>query len=83
VGCEFIRNRIALWRTRAYPGAFQALLFTLDAFALGAEGGPALVVDQTQFAAFFGQAQVGVVFAQDQRYSAREVNMRYGSCVPG
>lgn len=59
-------NGIALWRPRANPGALQALFFTGDAFALRLEGGPTLVVDQTQFAALLGQAQVGVVLTQDQ-----------------
>src|SRR5471032_23209 len=63
---EFFGNRIALLGAGANPGTFQALLFQRDAFAFFAEGGPARVVDQTQFATFFGQAQVGVVFAQDQ-----------------
>ncbi|MCY1186327.1 hypothetical protein D9M73_271900 [compost metagenome] len=63
---EFFGDGIALFGTRAYPGTFQALLFQFDAFAFFAECRPAHVIHQTQFATFFGQAQVGVVFAQDQ-----------------
>ncbi|MNF34622.1 hypothetical protein D3C84_154680 [compost metagenome] len=42
------------------------MFFQGDGFALGLEGGPTDVIDQAQLAAFCGQAQVGVVFAQDQ-----------------
>ena len=47
-------NRIALRRTRAYPGAFQALFFQSNGFALGFERGPTYIIDQTQLAAFLG-----------------------------
>src|SRR5690606_12956129 len=57
---------IALGRAGAYPGALKALFFLHYALALGLEGGPADIVDQAQFAALLGQAQVGVVLAQDQ-----------------
>ncbi len=63
---ELIHNGLALFGVRPNPGRLQALFLTLDAVTLGAEGGPALIVDKAQFTAFLGQAQVGVVFAQDQ-----------------
>ena len=53
-------------RGGAHPGGAKALQLALQAFALEAEGGPAGVVHQPQLAAGFGQAQVGVVFAQLQ-----------------
>src|SRR5690606_2168024 len=63
---EACSDGIAQRSTRAYPGVLQTLFFLNDTFALGLESRPALVVDQTQFAALLGQAQVGVVLTQDQ-----------------
>lgn len=67
--------RITLLGTGANPGTFQPLLFQLDAFALGAERCPTRIVDQAQLATFFGQAQIGVVFAQDQAVFGLDVNI--------
>ncbi|MNF42940.1 hypothetical protein D3C84_240100 [compost metagenome] len=63
---EALGDGIAFRCSRTHPGALQALLLKGDAFTLGREGGPALVVHQAEFAAFLGEAQIGVVLAQDK-----------------
>ena len=64
---------------RGGPDRGQARLLALDRLALAFERGEARVVDQPESASDRRQPQVGVV---SSRYSAREVNMRYGSIVP-
>src|SRR5690606_23265359 len=53
-------------RLRARPRRPELRRAALDRLALGAEGGPAQVIDQAEFATLLGQAQVGVVLAQLQ-----------------
>ena len=59
-------DSFAFSSARAYPGAFQPLFFQCDGFTFGTKSRPARVINQPQFAAFFSQAQVCVVFAQNQ-----------------
>ena len=65
-GRELLGEGLAGIAARLYPGTAQTLLLKVDRLALGAKCGPALVIDQTQFPALFGQTQIGVVFAQHQ-----------------
>src|SRR3990167_2075212 len=59
---EFLRQ----FRLRKNPGAAQALFLAHDGFTFFTERLPACVADHAQFAAFFGQAHIGVVFPQQQ-----------------
>ena len=60
------RKLLGFGAVRLDPGTRQPLLLAFDRFALGAETLPARIVDQTEFATLFGQAQIGIVFAQQQ-----------------
>jgi hypothetical protein len=55
-GCQRVARR--------GPVRLQASGFGVERIAFARERGPARVVDQAEFAAGFGQAQVGVVLAQ-------------------
>ena len=61
------RHRLAAQRVvRRCPQCAQSFGFSNESIALACEAFPARVVDQLQCAAGFGQAQIGVVFAQLQ-----------------
>src|SRR5690606_13575886 len=51
---------------RVHPDVAQALTFAFDSLQLLAVTRPTHVVHQAQLAAFFRQAEIGVVFAQHQ-----------------
>ncbi|XNM61835.1 hypothetical protein ACLK1T_12265 [Escherichia coli] len=72
-GCSF--------RRRGYPGRFHTLTLTLDILSFSLKRAQRFVIHQRQFTTDFSQRIFALSSRSIRRYSAREVNIRYGSLV--